>query len=274
MKMEVRQATAPESLETATTAELHARYVVDDLFAEGEIRATYTHEDRMVLAGAVPAGDDPLTLDSADPLRTERFLDNRELGVINLGGPGEVVVDDTAHELGTLDGMYVGRGREVSFRGAGARFYLASATAHADHGVAVFRRDETEPVQIGDQAGASVRGLYRYVYGPDGHPSCQLQLGFTQIADGSVWNTMPPHLHDRRTEVYLYTQLPEDGRVLHVMGEPGRTRHVWLADGQAVISPSWSVHAGAGTGPYAFVWAMAGENNLYTDLEPVALEQL
>lgn len=272
--MKVRHATDPASLETATTAELRERYLVDDLFVEGEIRATYTHEDRMVLAGAVPTGDATLTLETADPLRAESFLERRELGVINLGGPGELLVDGEAHTLGTLDGAYVGRGREVAFRGAGARFYLVSATAHADHGVAVFRRDETTPVDIGDQAGASVRGLYRYVFGPDGHPSCQLQLGFTQIADGSVWNTMPPHLHDRRTEVYLYTGLPDDGRVLHVMGQPGRTRHLWVGEGEAVISPSWSVHAGAGTGSYAFVWAMAGENNAYTDLEPVTLESL
>jgi 4-deoxy-L-threo-5-hexosulose-uronate ketol-isomerase len=274
VKMDVRHATAPESLETATTEELHERYVLDGLFVDGQVSTVYTHEDRMVLGGAVPTGGGTLELETADPLRAEHFLERRELGVINLGTTGEVLVDDEPHELGTLDGLYVGRGRRVAFRGDGARFYLASATAHADHGVAVFRRSETEPVDIGTESGASVRGLYRYVYGPDGHPSCQLQLGFTQIADGSVWNTMPPHLHDRRTEVYLYTGLPEDGRVLHVMGQPGRTRHVWLNDGEAVISPSWSVHAGAGTGAYAFVWAMAGENNAYTDLEPVALDTL
>jgi 4-deoxy-L-threo-5-hexosulose-uronate ketol-isomerase len=185
-----------------------------------------------------------------------------------------VLVDGDRHDVGALDGMYVGRGRHVAFRGDGARFYLASATAHADCGLAVFRRDETVPVELGSQGGASARSLYRYIWGPDGHPSCQLQMGVTVIADGSVWNTMPPHLHDRRTEVYLYTQLPEDERVLHIMGEPGRTRHLWVRDGEAVISPSWSVHAGAGTSSYAFVWAMAGENNDYGDLEPVKLEEL
>ncbi|TDD64557.1 5-dehydro-4-deoxy-D-glucuronate isomerase [Jiangella aurantiaca] len=272
--MEVRQATAPASAETATTAELRGRYLVDDLFADGEVRAVYTHEDRMVLAGAVPAGTGPLALPTPDQLRAEHFLERRELGVVNVGGPGEVLVDDEPHALGTLDGAYVGRGRRVAFRGDGARFYLVSAGAHADHGVAVFRRDEVEPVELGDQRGASVRRLYRYVWGPGGHPSCQLQLGVTVIAEGSVWNTMPPHRHDRRTEVYLYTQLADDARVLHVLGEPGRTRHLWVRDGEAVISPSWSVHAGAGTGPYAFVWAMAGENTDYGDLDPVALEAL
>lgn len=272
--MKVRQATAPASLETATTAELRERYLVDDLFVSGEVRATYTHEDRLVLAGAVPAGDEWLALATADPLRAEHFLARRELGIVNVGGVGEVLVDDSPYELGTLDGMYVGRGRHVAFRGAGARFYLVSATAHAEHDLAVFRRDEIAPVELGNQGGASVRRLYRYIWGPGGHPSCQLQMGVTVIADGSVWNTMPPHLHDRRTEVYLYTQFPDDGRVLHVMGEPGRTRHLWVADGEAVISPSWSVHAGAGTCSYAFVWAMAGENNDYGDLESVSVEEL
>lgn len=272
--MEVRHSTAPDSLETATTAELRKRYLIEGLFVPGEVRATYTHEDRLVLAGAVPVGGQTLVLETADPLRADRFLERRELGVINLGDTGQVLVDDDEHELGALDGMYVGLGRNVSFRGDGARFYLASATAHADHGVAVLRRSEIEPVELGEQAQASVRSLYRYIWGPDGQPSCQLQMGFTVIADGSVWNTMPPHLHDRRTEVYLYTQVPEDGRVLHLMGQPGRTRHLWVRDGEAVISPPWSIHAGAGTGSYTFVWAMAGENNTYTDLEPVNLEEL
>src|SRR5690606_15166267 len=162
-------------------------------------------------------------------------------------------VDGEATRLGRLDGMYVPRGRDVGFRGEGARFYLASATAHADGEVGVFRLDEVEPVDLGDQTSASKRGLYRYVWGPGGHPSCQLQIGVTVVADGSVWNTMPPHLHDRRTEVYCYTGLEDGARVLHVMGQPGRTRHVLLNDGEAVISPSWSVHAGAATGPYAFI---------------------
>ena len=272
--MDVRHATDPESMETATTAELRSRYLIEDLFVSGEVRATYTHEDRLVLVGAVPSGGETLTLETADPLRAEHFLQRREAGIINLGAPGKVLVDDESFELGTMDGLYVGRGRKVGFQGDGARFYLASATAHADHGVAVLRRDEITPVEIGTEAGASVRSLYRYIWGPDGQASCQLQMGFTAIADGSVWNTMPPHLHDRRTEVYLYTQLPEDESVLHVMGRPGHTRHMWVRDGQAIISPSWSVHAGAGTSSYTFVWAMAGENNDYTDLEVVGLEDL
>lgn len=272
--LDVRHATAPGSIETATTADLRARFVVSGMFTPGAIRGTYTHHDRMVVAGATPTGTEVLELQGGGPLGDGPFLAHRELGIVNLGDPGEVLVDGDASRLGRLDGMYVPRGHDVAFRGEGARFYLASATAHADGDVGVFRLDEVEAVDLGDQAGASRRDLYRYVWGPGGHPSCQLQIGVTVVADGSVWNTMPPHLHDRRTEVYCYTGLQDGARVLHVMGEPGRTRHVFLDDGEAVISPSWSVHAGAATGSYAFVWVMAGENAEYTDLDPVPLEAL
>ena len=272
--LDVRYATAPGSVETATMEDLRARFVVSGLFTPGQVSGTYTHHDRMVVAGAVPVGDDVLALEGGGPLGEGPFLAHRELGVINVGEDGEVLVDGTAHRLGRLDGLYVPRGHDVGFRGEGARFYLASAPAHADGEVAVFRHAEVEPVELGDASGASRRSLSRYVWGPGGHPSCQLQIGVTVIADGSVWNTMPPHLHDRRTEVYCYTGLQPGTRVLHVMGEPGRTRHVWLDDGEAVISPSWSVHAGAATGSYAFIWAMAGENAEYTDLDPVPLETL
>lgn len=272
--LDVRHATAPGSIETATTADLRARFVVSGMFTAGAIRGTYTHHDRMVVAGAVPMGEEVLALEGGGPIGDGPFLAHRELGIVNLADDGEVLVDGVAQQLGRLDGMYVPRGHDVGFRGEGARFYLVSATAHAEGDVAVFRHGEVEPVDLGDQAGASRRGLYRYVWGPGGHPSCQLQIGVTVVADGSVWNTMPPHLHDRRTEVYCYTGLQAGARVLHVMGEPGRTRHVWLDDGEAVISPSWSVHAGAATGAYAFVWAMAGENAEYTDLDAVPLETL
>ena len=276
--LQVRHATAPGSIETATTEDLRARFVVSGIFTPGEVRGVYTHHDRMVVAGAVPVGDEVLALGGGDAVGEGPFLAHRELGIVNVGEDGDVLVDGPdgsgTHRLGRLDGMYVPRGHEVGFRGEGARFYLVSATAHAAGELAVFRRDEVEPVELGDQPGANRRSLYRYVWGPGGHPSCQLQIGVTVVADGSVWNTMPPHLHDRRTEVYCYTGLQPGTRVLHVMGEPGRTRHVWLDDGEAVINPPWSVHAGAATGSYAFIWAMAGENTVYTDLDPVPLEAL
>ncbi|GGM02884.1 5-dehydro-4-deoxy-D-glucuronate isomerase [Dactylosporangium sucinum] len=272
MTVDLRYATGPETVETATTAQLRSRYLIENLFAPAEVRAAYTHEDRMVVAGAVPAGT-TLALPPLDIVGTPGHLDRRELGVVNIGEPGEVLVDGTPHKLGALDGLYVGRGSDVAFTGDGACFYLVSAPADATHPVARFSRDTTEPVHIGDPATASARALYRYVWG-GGHPSCRLQFGVTVVSDGSVWNTMPAHLHRRRTEVYLYTGLPHDARVLHILGRPGATRHLFVADRQAVIAPSWSVHAGAGTAPYAFVWAMAGENTDYGDLDPVAVADL
>jgi 4-deoxy-L-threo-5-hexosulose-uronate ketol-isomerase len=270
--IEERHATDPGAVESATTAELRSRYLVTDLFVPGEVHATYTHEDRMVIAGAMPRSG-ALALPAWDLLGTPSHLSRRELGVVNVGGAGEVTVDGTAHRLDRLDGLYVGRGSEVSFRGEGACFYLVSTLADVTHPAATFSRDTIEPVRIGSAGDASERALYRYVWG-GGHPSCQLQFGVTVVAAGSVWNTMPPHLHRRRTEVYLYTGLAADARVVHIMGRPGATRHLMVADRQAVIAPSWSVHAGAGTTPYAFVWAMAGENTDYGDLTPIPVDQL
>lgn len=269
--IQVRYATAPDSVDTATMAELRARYLAEDLFVPGEVRGVYTFEDRMVIAGAVP-GEGVLTIPSWEMVGTPSHLTRRELGIVNLGGPGEVTADGTTYQLNTLDAMYVGRGGEVSFAGADACFYLVSAVADVTHPTAVFSRDTVEPVLLGDARLASERALYRYVWN-GGHPSCQLQFGVTVVADGSAWNTMPPHLHGRRTEVYLYTGLGE-GRVFHILGRPGETRHVVVRDRQAVINPAWSVHAGAGTAPYAFVWAMAGENNDYGDLTPVPMDEL
>lgn len=272
--LDVRHATAPGSMETATMADLRARFVVTGLFVPGEVHGTYTHHDRLIVAGATPVHDDVLALTGGGPIGEGSFLAHRELGVVNLGEDGEVLVDGDAHRLGRLDGIYVPRGHEVGFRGEGARFYLVSATAHADGEVAVFRRAEVEPVELGEQGGASRRSLYRYVWGPGGHPSCQLQIGVTVIADGSVWNTMPPHLHDRRSEIYLYFDLGSDDRVFHYMGEPDGMRHILVGNEEAVISPPWSVHMGSGTKSYAFIWAMGGENLDYGDLNVLDICQL
>lgn len=269
--LQVRYASAPESAETATMAQLRERYLASDLFVPGDVRGVYTYEDRMVIAGAVP-GDGVLTMPSWEMVGTPSHLTRRELGVVNVGGPGEVTVDGVVHPLGLLDGIYVGRGREVSFSGATAAFYIVSALADVTHPTATFTRDTVEPVLLGEGGLANERALYRYVWG-GGHPSCQLQFGVTVIADGSIWNTMPPHLHGRRTEVYLYAELG-DARAFHLLGQPGRTRHVIVRDREAVINPAWSVHAGAGTGPYAFIWAMAGENTNYGDLTPIPMDEL
>lgn len=270
--IQVRYSTSPSSVETARAADLRENYLIEDLFVEGEVHGVYTHDDRMVVGGAVPAGD-RLDLPAWDILSTDSHLSRRELGVINLAETGQVVVDGEKFELGHLDGLYVGRGREVTFVGDDAAFYFVSVPAGESYPTVALSHGAVKPVAIGTSEGASERQLYRYAYGAE-LQTYGLQFGVTVIADGSVWNTMPPHLHDRRTEVYLYVDLDEDDRVFHFLGQPGATRHLVVSNRQAVISPPWSIHSGAGTGSYAFVWAMTGENNAYTDLAPVKLEEL
>ena len=270
--IQVRYSTSPASVETARAAELRENFLLEDLFRPGEVHGVYTHDDRMVVGGAVPDGE-PLDLPAWDVLGTTAHLERRELGIINVAETGHVLVDGEKFELGHLDGLYVGRGCEVSFAGEDAAFYFVSVPAGTTYPTTVLKHDEVEPVAIGSDAGASVRNLYRYAWGQE-LQTYGLQFGVTVIADGSVWNTMPPHLHDRRTEVYLYVDLDEQDRVFHFLGRPGATRHLVVGDRQGVISPPWSIHSGAGTGSYAFIWAMTGENNVYTDLAAVDLETL
>ena len=270
--IEVRYSTSPSSVETARAADLRENFLVENLFGTGEVRGVYTHDDRMVVGGAVP-GDGQLELPAWDVLGATSHLERRELGIINVAAAGHVLVDGEKHELDHLDGLFVGRGSEVVFAGADAAFYFVSAPAHATYPTTALSHGTVAPVPIGTAQGASERNLFRYAWGADLQTS-GLQFGVTVIADGSVWNTLPPHLHDRRTEVYLYVDLADTDRVFHFLGRPGATRHLVVANRQAVISPPWSIHAGAGTGNYAFVWAMAGENNDYTDLTPVPLEEL
>jgi len=271
--IQVRYSTSPTSAETATTADLRENFLVADLFVDGEVRATYTHDDRMVVGGAVP-GTGQLDLPAyPEVLGTEQHLERRELGVVNVGGAGHVLVDGEKFELDHLDGLFVGRGCEVTFAGADAAFYFVSAVAHVTHPTVALSHADVEPVSLGTTEGASERNLYRYAWGSD-LATAGLQFGVTVISNGSVWNTMPPHLHDRRTEVYLYVDLAEEDRVFHFLGKPGATRHLVVSNREAVISPPWSIHAGAGTGSYAFIWAMSGENTEYTDLSPLSLEEL
>ncbi|GGS46680.1 4-deoxy-L-threo-5-hexosulose-uronate ketol-isomerase [Planobispora rosea] len=274
--MEVRHATAPDQIPGATTEWLRARFLVEDLFSPGEVRLVYSHEDRMVVGGVTG----PAVLPAPDPLRAERFLDRRELGVVNVGGEGEagegetgtVTVDGTPYELAPKECLYVGRGsREVSFDGGS--FYLVSTPAHADHPTAKSTLEDAEPVRLGGSEGSNDRTIYKHIHAK-GVRSCQLVLGVTVLEPGSMWNTMPCHTHERRTEVYFYFGLPEDQRVIHLMGRPDETRNLVVADRQAVISPPWSVHCGFGTRSYSFVWAMGGENQAYDDMEQVAIGEM
>jgi 4-deoxy-L-threo-5-hexosulose-uronate ketol-isomerase len=267
-----RHATDPASARTATTEQLRERYLIEDLFAEGEVRAVHTAEDRMLVAGAVPA-DTELALGAVDAIG-EAGWDRREFGVINLGTDGEVVVDGVAHALGHRDALYAGLGSTLTFRGRGARFYLVSALAHTAHPTVRLPFADTVPVELGTVEGAGRRALHKYVWGDGEVASCQLQFGVTVLHPGAVWNTFPPHLHARRTEIYLYFELDETARVVHLMGEPEHTRHLIVRNEEAVIAPRWSIHSGAGTGTYSFVWAMAGDNRDYGDLAPVAIEDL
>ncbi|GAA3445115.1 5-dehydro-4-deoxy-D-glucuronate isomerase [Planomonospora venezuelensis] len=267
--MEVRHATAPDQVPGATTEWLRARFLVEDLFAPGEVRLVYSHEDRMVVGGAVG----PARLPSPAPLRADRFLDRRELGVVNVGdGTGTVTVDGAPYELAPKECLYVGRGsREVDF--GGGAFSLVSTPAHAAHPTALSTLADAEPVRLGGREGADERTIYKHVHA-GGVRSCQLVLGVTVLEPGSMWNTMPCHTHERRTEVYFYFGLPAGQRVIHLMGRPDETRNLVVADRQAVISPPWSVHCGFGTRSYSFVWAMGGENQAYDDMEPVEIGEL
>ncbi|NYI06607.1 5-dehydro-4-deoxy-D-glucuronate isomerase [Allostreptomyces psammosilenae] len=282
--MEVRHATHPDQVPGLDTEDLRRHYLVENLFPTGRIRAVYTHTDRMVIAGTTPAPGEPVELGTFPPLRADHFLQRRELGVINLGGPGTVTADGTEHALDTKDCLYLGRGvREVAFAtaqpptgtpaGPPARFYLVSTPAHTTHPTRLARHRDSTGIRLGTADGANIRTLHRYI-AADGIPSCQLVMGVTVLEPGSLWNTMPCHTHDRRTEIYLYTDLPDDHRVIHLMGRPDRTRHLVVAGDQAVIAPSWSVHTGAGTHAYAFVWAMGGENQAFDDMDHVTIPEL
>ncbi|WP_250036633.1 5-dehydro-4-deoxy-D-glucuronate isomerase [Paractinoplanes maris] len=265
--MDSRHATAPDQLTGMDTEHLRRRFLVEDLFAPGEVRLTYSHEDRMVVGGSAGVTELP----APDELRSAYFLERRELGVVNLGQTGTVTVDGARFDLAAQEVLYIGRGaRRVSFDG---RFYLVSTPAHASHPTVKATLDDAEPVRLGSPEGSNERTIYKYIHAK-GVQSAQLVLGVTVLAPGSMWNTMPCHTHERRTEVYFYFGLPESERVVHLMGRPDQTRNLIVAPEQAVISPRWSVHCGFGTRSYAFVWAMGGENQAYEDVEPVAIGEL
>ena len=269
---DVRYATHPEEMDRLAADELRARFVVDGLFSPGEVRWMLSHHDRILVGGAVPDGGS-LSLEPPREVRATNLCDRREVGIACLEGGGQVQADGEKLDVRAEDIVYVGQGTQQVTLSGDAVFYLVSAPAHLALPTTMARREHVETLEIGDQANASRRTLRKYIHA-DGVQSCELAMGITTIEPGNVWNTMPCHTHDRRTEIYLYFDLPEDARVVHLCGQPDRTRSLVLADRQAVISPPWSVHTGAGTAPYKFVWSTAGENLAYDDMDVVNTREL
>jgi 4-deoxy-L-threo-5-hexosulose-uronate ketol-isomerase len=260
-----------------TTEELRAAFLVDGLFEPGRISLAYVDLDRTVVGSSVPLAE-PLTLETDPDLRASYFTERRELGILNIGGAGAVEVNGTTLELDNLDALYAGRGNErISFlsRDAAfpAEFYLLSYPAHTSYPAEKIDSGSLEPTVLGSAATANHRQINRLIH-LDGAQSCQLVMGFTRMSEGSVWNTMPPHTHMRRSEVYLYFNLAPADRVVHLMGPASQTRHIVVANKQVVISPGWSIHAGVGTASYTFCWGMGGENQVYSDMDPLAVADL
>ena len=277
MTIDIRQASHPDAVRLYDTAQLRRHFLVGDLFRPGALSLTYSHYERFVIGGAVP-GEASIALPAPKPLGTASFLERRELGVFNIGGPGRVTVGATTHQLGHCDALYAGMGAgEVSFASDDpanpAKFYLLSTPAHAAHDTVLVPLAKAKSMSLGDQASGNRRTIHQMLH-PAVCRTCQLVMGMTRLDEGNLWNTMPTHVHDRRSEVYLYFDVAEDARVFHLMGEPGETRHLVVADGEAVISPNWSIHSGVGTRAYSFIWGMGGDNVDYTDMDHVAMGAL
>lgn len=286
--MEVRTAASPKDVKYYDTERLREEFLIPEIFKADEITMVYSHVDRIITGGAMPVKGE-IKLDAADELRAEYFLERREMGVINIGGDGIISVDGRRINVAHREAMYIGMGtKEISFASVDgknpAKFYINSTPAHKTYPTVVIRQEgipeegvvivkDENKVHLGSVAESNVRTICKYIL-PGQVESCQLVMGMTHLEPGSVWNSMPCHTHDRRMEVYLYFEVPEDGFVMHYMGEPSQTRHIVMRNEQAVISPSWSIHCGCGSSNYTFIWGMAGENQVFGDMDPVTSDDL
>ena len=274
--MDIRYGANPKDFAHYTTQEIRREFLIEELFAPDEITVTYSHIDRMMVLGAMPASR-ALTLegdvDVAGCLKAPYFLERREMGVFNLGGDGTLTADGQPFTMARLDCAYIGMGtKSVTFRSDNpenpARFYIISAPAHRACATRQIRLGDAASRKLGTAESANVRTIYQFIH-PQVLETCQLTMGLTVLEPGSVWNTMPCHTHERRMEIYLYLNVPENGAVFHLMGQPTETRHVVMKNQQAIISPSWSIHSACATGQYAFIWAMAGENQTFDDMDAI-----
>ncbi len=277
MTMKVLYGAGPEDIRGYDTDRLRGEFLVTDLFTPDGLHFTYTHVDRMLIGGAMPVSGE-LSFGSGAEIGTPYLLSAREMGIANLGGSGTIDVDGKRFTLENRDVLYVGRGaREITLTSRSpetpARFYMNSVPAGADLPHRLITKAEAKPLDLGEARRSNKRRLAMYIH-PEVSHSCLLLMGITDLAEGSAWNTMPPHLHERRMEAYCYFDLAPEDRIVHLMGRPEATRHLIVADGDVVLSPAWSIHMGAGTGPYAFVWGMTGENQEYNDVDPVAVADL
>lgn len=277
-EMETRYTHSPADIRHYSTEQLRNEFLVEKIFVPGTIQLTYTHNDRMIFGGVTPT-DQPLEIQLSKELGVEYFLERRELGVINIGGAGTIEIDGTKEDMKKQDGYYIGKEtKHVVFSSKDpndpAKFYVSSVPAHHKYPNVKISIDQVKPMETGEGLTLNERKIYQYIQ-PNVCESCQLQMGYTILEPGSAWNTMPCHTHERRMEAYVYFDFAnEDTKVFHMMGKPDETKHLVVAEEQAVISPSWSIHSGVGTSNYSFIWAMCGENITYTDMDMVPMDEL
>lgn len=267
----------PEDFKSYQTALIRERFLLDRIVQPNQVTCVYTHYDRMIIGAANPI-DRQLELENDPNLKAEYFLQRREIGIINVAGDGQVIADGQTYKLNKLDCLYIGKGtKSVKFASVDsanpAVFYILSCPAHTTYPTTLLTNDDAVKVNAGDSSTANKRTINKYIHA-DGIQSCQLVMGLTTLSNGSVWNTMPAHVHDRRMEAYFYFDVPDGQRIFHYMGEAQETRHILMANYEAVVSPPWSIHSGSGTSGYSFIWGMAGENLDYTDMDAVNIVDL